>query len=61
MTDVPAAALGAPTLLVLPPALIEGALGVFFLAMIPLRCWLAARGFALLLSGLALLWSGVRS
>lgn len=45
LTGVPAAALGARTLLVLPPALIEGALGVFFLLMIPLRRWLAARGW----------------
>ncbi len=35
----PAAALGARTLLVLPPAAIDLALGVFFLAMIPLRRW----------------------
>jgi uncharacterized protein len=47
ITGVPAAALGARTLLVLPPRLIEGALGFFFLAMIPARRWLAARGFAL--------------
>jgi uncharacterized protein len=47
VTGVPAAALGARTLLVLPPRLIEGALGFFFLAMIPARRWLAARGFAL--------------
>ena len=47
VTGVPAAALGARTLLALPPRLIEGALGVFFLAMIPTRRWLAARGFAL--------------
>lgn len=47
LTAAPAAALGARTLLVLPPALIEGALGVFFLLMIPARRWLAARGFRL--------------
>lgn len=33
----PAAALGARTLLALPPAAVDVALGVFFLAMIPLR------------------------
>ncbi|HJR51823.1 MAG TPA: sulfite exporter TauE/SafE family protein [Gemmatimonadales bacterium] len=44
LTGVPAAALGARTLLALPPSLIEGALGVFFLLMIPVRRWLAARG-----------------
>lgn len=47
ITGVPAAALGARTLLVLPPRLIEGALGFFFLAMIPARRWLAAHGFRL--------------
>jgi uncharacterized membrane protein YfcA len=47
VTGVPAAALGARTLLVLPPRLIEGALGFFFIAMIPARRWLATRGLAL--------------
>jgi len=47
VTGVPAAALGARTLLVLPPRLIEGALGLFFLAMIPARRWLQARGYGL--------------
>jgi hypothetical protein len=47
LTAAPAAALGARTLLVLPPALIEGALGVFFLLMIPARRWLAAHGLRL--------------
>jgi uncharacterized membrane protein YfcA len=47
LAGAPAAALGARTLLTLPPALIEGGLGVFFLLMIPTRRWLAARGFRL--------------
>ena len=47
ITGVPAAALGARTLLVLPPRLIEGALGLFFLGMIPARRWLQARGYRL--------------
>ncbi|MGH7315693.1 MAG: sulfite exporter TauE/SafE family protein [Candidatus Rokuibacteriota bacterium] len=47
LTGVPAAALGARTLLVLPPSLIEVALGVFFLLMIPARRRLAAYGFRL--------------
>ena len=42
VTGLPAAALGARTLLVLPPQLIEAALGVFFISMIPIRRWLAA-------------------
>ena len=40
----PAAALGARTLLALPPSAIDLALGVFFLAMIPLRRRRAAHG-----------------
>src|SRR4029450_1271460 len=42
-TGIPAAALGARTLLVLPPRVVEIALGAFFIAMIPVRRWLAAR------------------
>src|SRR5512147_2926525 len=42
-TAAPAAALGAATLLALPPRLVEGALGAFFILMIPARRWLAAR------------------
>jgi len=42
-TGIPAAALGARTLLALPPRVVEVALGAFFLAMIPARRWLAAR------------------
>jgi uncharacterized membrane protein YfcA len=40
---VPAAALGARTLLVLPPRLVDLALGAFFLAMIPAQRWLRLR------------------
>jgi uncharacterized protein len=42
---IPAAALGARTLLVLPEKAVDVALGLFFLAMIPGRRWLAARNF----------------
>jgi uncharacterized membrane protein YfcA len=42
---VPAAALGARTLLVLPAHVVDIALGAFFLAMIPARRWLNARNF----------------
>ncbi|HEY5861730.1 MAG TPA: sulfite exporter TauE/SafE family protein [Casimicrobiaceae bacterium] len=42
-TGIPAAALGARTLLALPPRVVEVTLGAFFLAMIPARRWLAAR------------------
>ena len=40
---VPAAALGARTLLILPERLIDVALGLFFLVMVPGRRWLASR------------------
>jgi uncharacterized membrane protein YfcA len=42
---IPGAALGARTLLALPPHIVDLALGAFFLAMIPGRRWLAARAF----------------
>jgi uncharacterized protein len=41
-TAVPFAALGAATLLALPARIIEGALGLFFLAMIGVRRWMGA-------------------
>ena len=43
VTAMPAAALGAATLLVLPTHVIEIALGTFFIAMIFVRRWMAAR------------------
>ena len=43
ITGVPAAALGARTLLILPTRLVDVILGVFFLAMVPARRWLHAR------------------
>jgi len=51
---IPAAALGARTLLVLPPRIVEAALAVFFIGMIPLRHWLAAHQLKLKLWHLAL-------
>jgi len=53
LTGIPAAALGARTLLILPPRVVEIALGAFFIAMIPLRRWLAARDVKLHLWHLA--------
>jgi uncharacterized membrane protein YfcA len=47
LTAVPGAALGVRTLLSVPPGVIESALGVFFLAMIPLRRWLARKSIRL--------------
>lgn len=44
VTAIPMAALGARTLLVLDPRVVEGVLGGLFLVMIPARRWLFARG-----------------
>ncbi|MFC5497876.1 sulfite exporter TauE/SafE family protein [Caenimonas terrae] len=46
-TAVPAAALGAATLLVLPARGVEAMLGLLFIAMIPARRWFAAQDFRL--------------
>jgi len=54
ITGVPAAALGARTLLALPAHAVDGALGLFFLVMIPFRRWLYIRDFRLSLWQLAL-------
>lgn len=43
VTGIPAAALGARTLLTIPERYAQGALGLFFIAMIPIRHWMAAR------------------
>lgn len=47
VTGIPAAALGARTLLALPDNLINTCLGGFFILMIPVRHWLIARNFRL--------------
>jgi uncharacterized membrane protein YfcA len=54
ITGVPAAALGARTLVVLPSHIVDTALGVFFLAMIPTRRWLRHHSFHILLWQLAI-------
>jgi uncharacterized membrane protein YfcA len=54
-TGVPFAALGAATLLVLPARVIEAALGVFFIAMIGIRRWMAAHRLKLRLAHLAMI------
>lgn len=41
MTGIPAAALGARTLLALPSQAVDLAIGVFLIAMVPVRHWLA--------------------
>jgi uncharacterized protein len=47
ITAVPCAAVGAATLLVLPARAVEVALGVFFIAMIGVRRWMAAHDLKL--------------
>lgn len=56
---LPAAALGARTLVALDPRLVEIALGGFFLAMVPLRRWLQAQGWRISLGQLALVGAGI--
>ena len=53
LTGVPAAALGARTLLVLPSRFVDVAIGLFLILMIPARRWLAARKFKVTLFHLA--------
>ena len=53
LTGIPAAALGARTLLALPARTVDLALGVFFLAMIPAGRWLQAHRLRLALWHLA--------
>ena len=52
-TAVPAAALGARTLLAIPPRLADGVLGGFFILMIPLRRWMVEKGLRVGLGHLA--------
>lgn len=54
-TGAPFAALGAATLLALPARVIEAALGVFFIAMIGVRRWMAAHRLKLGPAQLALI------
>src|SRR4051812_20960156 len=47
VTGIPAAALGARTLLTLPAHAVDIAIGVFLIAMVPVRHWLARHQFKL--------------
>ena len=51
-TAIPSAWFGARTMLSLDPVILELALGLFFLAMIPLRRWFATTGMRVTLLGL---------
>ena len=59
VTAVPAAALGARTLLTLDPRLVEGFLGVLFIGMVPIRRWLMARGLRIKAWHLLLVGAGI--
>ena len=58
-TAAPAAALGAATLLALPTRSVEAVLGLFFIAMIPARRWMARRKWRLRLWHLAVFGAGI--
>jgi len=58
-TAIPAAAMGARTLLELEPQLIEAFLGFLFIAMVPFRRWLMARGLKIGLWHLSLVGAGI--
>jgi uncharacterized protein len=58
-TAIPASALGARTLLILEPRLVEGILGAMFLIMIPARRWLLARGLRITAWQLAVVGAGI--
>lgn len=59
ITGVPAAAIGARTLLALPPHLIETCLGIFFILMIPARRWLVARDYKIKLWQLSIIGAAI--
>jgi hypothetical protein len=54
VTGIPAAALGARTLLILPSRAVDIAIGLFLIAMVPARHWLAKREVKVTLWHLAL-------
>ena len=58
-TGIPAAALGARTLLILPPRFMEGALGAFFILMIPVRRYLLSHNLKLATWHLAVVGAGI--
>jgi uncharacterized membrane protein YfcA len=58
-TAIPAAAIGARTLLILDPRAVEAFLGALFILMIPARRWLMARGLRVEAWHLALVGAGI--
>ncbi len=59
VSAVPAAAIGARTLLVLPPRIVDAALGAFFIAMVGARRWMRQHQLRLRLPHLALAGAGI--
>ena len=59
VTAIPMAALGARTLLILDPRIVEGFLGGLFILMIPARRWLFARGMRVEAWHLTLVGAGI--
>jgi uncharacterized membrane protein YfcA len=59
VTAVPCAALGARTLLLLDPHIVEGILGGMFMVMIPARRWLMGRGLRVRAWHLPLVGAGI--
>ncbi len=58
-TGIPAVILGARTFLALDARLVEAVLGIFMIAMIPVRRWFLARNFSIGLPGLAAAGAGI--
>jgi uncharacterized membrane protein YfcA len=58
-TGIPAAALGAQTMLILPPRAVDAAIGIFLLLMIPGRRWMATNLIQLRLPHLAVAGAGI--
>lgn len=51
---IPGAALGARVMVTLDPVVLDAVLGVFFIAMIPLRRWFTSKGWYISVFGLAI-------
>lgn len=56
---IPGVVLGARTLLALPPGVVEAFLGVFFIALIPVRRWMAVQHWKLNLWHMAAVGAGI--
>lgn len=59
LTAIPAAALGARTLLMLDPRLLEGAIGVFLILFVPVRRWLLEQGWTMRLPYFLVVGAGI--